>query len=108
MHIHEGQLRAFRIASEHGFHENPRSVGDALMLIVTEAAEAMEDVRLGRMATVLRERDGKPEGLPSELADIVIRVMDLSEELGIDLEREVAAKMAYNESRSFRHGGKAL
>jgi NTP pyrophosphatase (non-canonical NTP hydrolase) len=48
----------------------------------------------------------KPEGMASELADIVIRVADLSGRLGIDLGRAVEEKHAFNLTRSHKHGGK--
>lgn len=48
----------------------------------------------------------KPEGIPSELADIVIRVGDASEEYGIDLGQEVLLKQSYNATRPHKHGGK--
>ena len=48
---------------------------------------------------------GKPEGFPAELADLLIRVGDLAAALGIDLDFEVRRKMAYNETRPYRHGG---
>lgn len=48
----------------------------------------------------------KPEGLGSELADIVIRVFDLAGLVGIDIAAEIERKMKYNESRPYRHGGK--
>jgi NTP pyrophosphatase (non-canonical NTP hydrolase) len=44
--------------------------------------------------------------LEDELADVVIRIADFCGAMGIDLERQIAAKMAYNETRSYRHGGK--
>ncbi|OHE41493.1 MAG: hypothetical protein A2Y16_05485 [Tenericutes bacterium GWF2_57_13] len=50
----------------------------------------------------------KPEGIPSELADIVIRVMDICGYHGIDLEAAIAEKMEYNRTRPMRHGGKKL
>jgi NTP pyrophosphatase (non-canonical NTP hydrolase) len=46
---------------------------------------------------------GKPEGLPSELADIVIRVMDVCGGLGIDLDEEIRLKMSHNRRRPAMH-----
>ena len=42
------------------------------------------------------EEDLKPEGVPIELADVVIRVADIAEAFGIDLEDAVLKKMAWN------------
>jgi NTP pyrophosphatase (non-canonical NTP hydrolase) len=48
----------------------------------------------------------KPEGIPSELADVIIRVLDMCGALGIDIAAALADKMAFNETRPYRHGGK--
>lgn len=48
----------------------------------------------------------KPEGIPSELADIIIRVLDICGANRIDIAAAIADKMAYNETREYRHGGK--
>jgi hypothetical protein len=48
----------------------------------------------------------KPEGLVVELADAVIRIADLCGALGLDLAAAIEIKHRYNETRSFRHGGK--
>lgn len=82
------------------------TIPEKLMLIVSEASEALEDYRVGKLDTTARESDGKPEGFATELADIVIRVMDLAGALGIDLEAEIVRKMDFNDTRSYRHGGK--
>ncbi len=94
-----------------------------LMLIATEVAEAAEVFRdaktFGSIQATYQEVGGrmrlyddafthppKPEGFGSELADILIRVFDLAEELGIDIGAEVLRKMRYNATREYRHGGK--
>lgn len=76
-----------------------------LALVTTEVAEAIECVREGKYHEWTRE-DGKPEGLPSELADVVIRVFDLAEGLSIDIAAAIDRKHAFNATRSVRHGGK--
>jgi NTP pyrophosphatase (non-canonical NTP hydrolase) len=50
----------------------------------------------------------KPEGIPSELADIIIRVLDVAYRYGIDLEEVLLEKLAFNETRGYRHGGKKI
>ena len=99
----------YRIASEHGWwkDENP-NIGEKLMLICSEAAEALEHWRRGQdvREVFYHGPDDKPDGFPVELADIVIRVFDLAEHYGIDIDRAIKVKMAYNEKRPYRHGGK--
>ncbi len=48
----------------------------------------------------------KPCGIPSELADVAIRLADLAGALGIDLEQAIIEKHRYNRTRAYRHGGK--
>lgn len=48
----------------------------------------------------------KPEGIPIELADLVIRVMHTCGFYGMDLEGMIKLKMGYNETRENRHGEK--
>jgi NTP pyrophosphatase (non-canonical NTP hydrolase) len=128
MKINEMAEAAFAIASSKGwwdFAARPVASGDApcmhgltmtpvevtaqLALVVTEAAEAIECVRDGDYgARVSVEKPGKPEGLPSELADIVIRVGQLAHAMGIDLDEAVEIKMAHNAICVHRHGGRLL
>lgn len=79
-----------------------------LALIHSEVSEALEDVRADNFAPSTNSQTGKPEGLPSELADIVIRVLDLADILGIDMTRALEEKHSYNLGRAHRHGGKLL
>lgn len=61
-----------------GWYENPPTFAELLMLVVSEASEALEDYRNGLPVTENHYKDGgKPCGIPSELADIVIRVLDM-------------------------------
>lgn len=100
------QAEAHRIAVAHGWWSEERNVGELLMLIVTEVAEAMEEWRHGHDLSQTYYVEGKPEGVPSELADVMIRVADLAAHFGISLETVVQEKLHYNESRPYRHGGK--
>ena len=82
-----------------------------LALITTEVAEAIEEIRNGRLADERYYTGGmgdQPEGVPSELADIVIRALDAAGAWGIDLESVIEEKLAFNVTRGHRHGGKAV
>ncbi len=84
-----------RWSSVKGFDFTWEQAPTFLMLIVTEAAEAMQ-----------AWRDDDREKFAEELADLVIRALHMAGQLGIDLEAEVAKKMAINWRRPFRHGHK--
>jgi len=81
--------------------------GNLLMLVVGELSEAHEQLRHGRQMTERYYSEGsKPEGAPSELADVIIRVLDICGAYGIDIEAVVAEKMRYNAGRPFLHNKK--
>lgn len=87
--------------------EHANDIAAKLALVHSEVSEALECLRDGQMAMDY-ELGGKPVGFATELADIVIRVMDLAEALGIDLWATMLEKDAYNATRQHRHGGRAL
>ncbi len=70
-------------------------VSAKLMLTVTEVAEAMEGHRKGLMDDKLPNRPM----LEVELADAVIRIMDLAGGLNLDVGGAIVEKLAYNLSR---------
>ena len=109
MNIRELVERAYTTAKAKGWWENPSEVGTLFMLMTSELAEALEEWRNGHEPAQTYynpEKPTKPEGIPSELADVVIRIADFCGHHGIDLEAAIAEKMAYNDTRAFRHGGK--
>ena len=91
------QQEAYRNAREHGFHDVGTTFGDRIAMIHSELSEAMEEQRSSTPSTA---RDGIGE----ELADAVIRIGDLAEIQGIDLQSEIAIKMEINKGRPLLHG----
>lgn len=79
-----------------------------LALIHSEVSEVLEEYRNGKGMTEVYYKDGKPEGIPIEIADILIRVFDVCGYNKIDIEEAVRVKTAYNKTRPHRHGGKKI
>jgi NTP pyrophosphatase (non-canonical NTP hydrolase) len=109
--ITETVKNVHQVAIEHGWWdediEQSRTFGDLLSLMHCELSEAYEEYRKGRgiNETYYRE-DGKPEGIPTELADCVIRIFDFCAARGIDIEKAILDKNEFNKTRPFRHGKK--
>ena len=174
MNLAKLQREAHAIAKEKGWWDEERTFGDLIALVHSELSEALEAYRLHELETWPSQDGEIPLGVPSELADVVIRVADMAEHYdwdlsgwedadishtivdptfgdwiclihasltwalvglcttlqrsewiepleaalrlvndmaahyGIDLDAAIEAKMAYNRSRPYRHGGKAL
>lgn len=120
---HEGTIQALRD------HRTSR-----VALIITEASELIDEIRNGREFGEVYYSGGlacssgdkcaqgcemddeepvdvlgnprKPEGPLSELADVVIRSLDLADEEGLDLAGMIFLKLAYNATRPYKHGKK--
>jgi len=101
---------AYSIACKVGWWDDERSFGDMIALLHTEPSEALEEYRNGHgyTETYYRHHDDKPEGIPSELADTIIRVLDIAGHLDIDIGKALAEKMIFNSKRPHKHGGKRL
>ena len=70
-------------------------IGDKMMLIVSEVAEAKEGHRKNLMDSHLTHR----KAVEVELADAVIRIADLAGVLGLDLGGAIIEKLEYNSNR---------
>jgi NTP pyrophosphatase (non-canonical NTP hydrolase) len=93
---------AHHSARAHGFYDVPTTIEHRIALIHSELSEAVEDARMNNIHCNII--DGKPTGLAVELADAVIRIADLAESLGIDLQTTIEIKHRYNQSRPYKHG----
>jgi NTP pyrophosphatase (non-canonical NTP hydrolase) len=97
------------LAKEKGWWDGKPNLAEKIALVHSELSEALEFVRLKDFdpGAITYNPDGKPEGFAVELADAVIRIMDLAEYLGVPLDDMIELKHEYNKSRPYKHG-KAL
>ena len=83
-----------------------------LLLVVSEVVEAHDELRKGLAIdetyypTYCDGATGpfKPEGVESEIADVVIRCFDFADEAGLDLAAMIREKLLFNASREKLHG----
>jgi len=88
-----------------GWWEEPRKLPEILMLCVSELSEALEIYRTGFDEDAIIYNK-KPEGVPIELADCIIRILDYCAAADIDINEAIRSKHEYNKTRPYRHGGK--
>ena len=125
MNIKETAQAIHQINKDKGFWDKERNVGELLMLVTSELAEALEADRKSNVADTeslkillgegnswesnpvvfkrIFEQDIK-DSFQDEIADAVIRLFDLAEGLEIDLEFHIKHKMEYNKTRERLHG----
>ncbi len=105
--INSLQKEIHKNALSHCWWDSKREFGTLIALCHSELSEALEENRKGiPINQTYYTESGKMEGVPSELADVVIRIMDICEYYGIDLEKVILEKHEYNKNREFKHGNK--
>ena len=103
-----------------GFYDEQPSKDRQLMLVVSEVSEAYESVRKNLVAdsVFVKESTIFPINLVSnkefkiyvkdteedEIADSIIRLLDYCGNHGIDIDAHINLKLAYNQSRPYKHG----
>lgn len=105
------------INKANGWFNSDRTFGDDIALLHSEVSETFEAYRSHGLEdmTVTSVVEGtvkvinaKPEGVGSELADVLVRLLDTCERYNIDLQTEFHRKMKYNATRGHRHGNKKV
>ena len=105
--LNELAQEIYENAKAHGWWDNPRSFGEIIALCHSELSEALEEYRNSKPMFYLGE-DGKPEGIAVEALDCVIRIFDYLAHEGVNIDKIIRAKMDYNKTRPYRHGGKVI
>ena len=130
--LNELSKQIHKNAKSKGFFDSERNLGEMLCLIHSEVSEALEAVRENKYySNAVSEQQWFIKGMADknyghtfnddsffkeqfenrvkntfedELADVVIRVLDLCAHMDIDIESHIKAKMRYNAMRPRMHG----
>lgn len=123
MTLNEIAAAAYANVVSKGFYDVPPTIERRLCLIHSEVSEALEAVREGNtigaiedIRAILDIQDDEAfkrqfemfhkNTFWDEIADVIIRCLDLAGADGVDIEGAVLAKMRYNSLRPKMHGGK--
>lgn len=104
-----------------GFYDDPKTVLEQVCLIHSELGELTEAFRTDNYCQLNQEdlkfpsdnfdltdfvQDNIKDTFEDELADVLIRCLDLAGWRGIDIGNHIRLKLAYNKKRPYKHGKK--
>jgi NTP pyrophosphatase (non-canonical NTP hydrolase) len=116
--VNQMAIEAHQLSKEKGWYDKPETEAEYVARCCAnmhgEISELWEALRKNQLRSDCDKADEmearhliRLSCVEEELADIVIRAMDMAERLNIDLGRAIINKHAFNETRQYRHGGKA-
>lgn len=90
-------------AKDKGWWEAERNDGEIIALMHSELSEALEAIRNGNPPD---DKIPTFSGAEAELADVIIRILDMVVARDWRIGEAIVAKMAFNKTRPHKHGGK--
>lgn len=91
------------IAKDRGWWDGERNNGELIALIHSELSEALEALRFN---SEYQSEKINCRAIEEELADVVIRIMDMAMARNWDIAEAIQKKIEYNVNRTYRHGKK--
>lgn len=132
--LNELSRKIYNANKEKGFYDEPREIGTLLMLVVSELSEALEadrknnsnkleifldDLKYAKLSIEdfslqndncnwikNKFKTTIKDSFEDEIADAMIRLLDLCGHLNIDIEKHIDLKLRYNETRPYKHDKK--
>lgn len=93
---------AYKNSVDKGFYDNEKPFSESIALMHSELSEALE---ADRKSKGLSEKIPKFTCVEEEFADVIIRMMDTAQHMGLNIPEAILAKMEYNKGREYKHGG---